>query len=108
LDFIQSLKNVRSLKLGSLSIPTAKFFTDLKDVVLEMPNLRIMAFGRFESKMNMSPFVGIAEQILKSKELEGFDHSFWELFEKECKSLSSLKKVSPFAGFPEAWAKNSD
>jgi len=101
LDFIQSLKNIRSLELDCLAVPLRKFFSDIADIIYQMPDLRNLILGEVKGTVTKQSFVEIVKRILKKRGLKKFDchtsHEFYySLASVDSKiDLAEIQKINP-------------
>jgi len=103
LSFIRSLESIRSLRLGTLSIPVKQFFIDLVRIVHQMPYLRTLAVGEVKGVIKKPKFMDIVEEILQKRGLKTFDCKVSEDFQKV---LETRHKRSPEINLVEVRKKN--
>jgi len=83
LYFIKNLKNIRTLKLLGLFIPTRQFFSEVAEAIYNLKYLRIFCLGEVSGKV-AKPFFGEGvEKILLKPGMEKF----------YCKMSDELKKA---------------
>jgi len=101
LDFVQCLRNIRSLKLDCLVVPLRKFFSDIVDTIYQIPHLRNLILGEVKGTVTKQSFVEIVKRILEKRGLKEFNchtsHEFYcSLVSAEPKvNLNEIHKINP-------------
>jgi len=92
LNFISSLKNIRSLKLLGMGVTTKPFFLELVDAVCALKYLRIFYIGEVSAKVTQTTFVNGVEKVLLKYGMEKFICETSADFKK---TLAKKTKASP-------------
>jgi len=105
LNFLKSVKNIRSLHLQSLSIPIRVIFVEFTDLIYEMPSLQSLALGEIKGNVTKAAFLNLVELILKKRGLKKFDCQVSSTFraslkkkQKACPDLdlNEIQKINPY------------
>jgi len=73
ISFIESLENIRVLKLLSLEIGAQKFLNDLVETVYGFKYLRVLIVGNIKGTVSKPVFLDAVEAIVKKRGLVQFD-----------------------------------